>query len=86
MASAIYLLDHGYVRPQIMSEAIPFAEGGDGSGQSSDARLAWRLGRGYGTWWSGAVFHNRFTQFGRLMEPTTRACAEAWSDGMQTVR
>ncbi len=82
VASAISLRDQGYNQPLFMTEAIPFAEGGDGSGQSSDAALAWRLGRLYATEWQGAVFHNRFSQFNALMGPTTRSCAVSWSQGM----
>lgn len=60
-----------------MTEGNPF---GDSRGYSPFE--AWALGRAYSILWSLAVFHNRQSQGGQLMNSDTRACAEQWVKGM----
>lgn len=69
-------------RPLILDE--PPRMGTDGSGpEYADPRVCWQFARHYATECAGACFHSRSGQTGQLMDPLTRACAEAWSRGMK---
>jgi hypothetical protein len=68
--------------PLIIDE--PPRMGANGSGaEYADPVMCWKFARHYSTECGGAVFHSRSGQSGVLMDPTTRACAEAWSRGMK---
>lgn len=43
----------------------------------------WRYSRLLSTLCAGAVMHNFFGQRGQLMDPLTRECAKAWTEGMK---
>lgn len=60
-----------------MTEGNPF---GDDKGYNEFQ--AWCLGRGYSILWALAIFHNRQSQFGKLMTDKTAREAAAWSKGM----
>ncbi len=75
VASPIDLRLHG-ASMVWMTEGPPWDENGD-------PRMAWKLGRGYSVDWGLAVMHNRQSQRGQLMKPGTRACAQAWVEGMR---
>lgn len=60
-----------------MTEGNPF---GDSKGYSENQ--AWKLGRGYSIEWALAVFHNRQSQFGQLMNADTSRCAAQWVKGL----
>jgi len=56
----------------------------DGSApEYADPAVCWKFARHYATECSGAIFHARPGQRGQLMDPVTRACAEAWVRGMR---
>lgn len=59
-----------------MTEGNPF---GDGGGYT--APQAWKLGRGYSIEWALAVFHNRQSQRGQLMQEATATQAEQFERG-----
>lgn len=61
-----------------MTEGNPF---GDGNGYSETQ--AWQLGRGYSILWALAVFHDRQSQRGLLMNDDTARCGAAWAKGMK---
>lgn len=61
-----------------MTEGNPF---GDGNAYSE--HQAWMLGRAYSIDWGLAVFHNRQSQFGRLMNEDTSKAGAAWVKGME---
>jgi hypothetical protein len=60
-----------------MTEGMPF---GDPRGYSE--HQAWKLGRAYSIEWALAVFHNRSSQFGRLMDEVTYRKAAMFVKGM----
>ncbi len=74
-ASPINMRQHGYGMCW-MTEGIPFDA-------DSDPEYGRTLGAGYAVDWALAIFHNRQGQRGQLLQPGTRACAEAWQQGMR---
>lgn len=83
VASPVTLYHEGLDVPLIISEPIGFAEEARPGRRSDDPRLAWRLGRHYATECAGAVFHSDAGMRCELMGQVTRACAAAWTKGMQ---
>lgn len=80
VASAVFIRKTVNV-PLIIDE--PPRMGTDGSGaEYADPFTCWKFARHYATECAGAVFHSRAGQQGVVMDPQTRACAEAWSKGM----
>lgn len=81
VASPVYIYQSGFEVPLIIDE--PPRMGTDGSGpEYTNPDTCWAFARHYATECGGAVFHNRSGQRGQLMDPQTRACADAWSRGM----
>lgn len=68
--------------PLIIDE--PPRMGQDGSGPDyANPRVCYKFARHYSTECAGAVFHSRSGQRSEVMDPLTRACAEAWQRGMK---
>jgi len=68
--------------PLIIDE--PPRMGWDGSGDVYwDPNIVWKFARNYATMCGGAVFHNRKTMDGNLMDDLTKECAIAWTEGMK---
>jgi hypothetical protein len=83
VASATFLRSRGYTK-LVVDE--PPRMGTDGSGpEYADPRQCWEFARIYATEWAGAVFHSRAGQASRLMDDTTRACAQQWGRGFVDV-
>jgi len=73
---------NGLTGPLIIDE--PPRMGLDGSGpEYATPEMCYKFARHYATECGAAVFHSRPGQQGRVMDPTTRACAEAWQRGMR---
>jgi hypothetical protein len=66
-----------------MDEGLPFAEQTIEGKECADPQVAFNLGTIYGLYWAVAICHNRSSQRGQLMPPTTRACAEAFFKGVR---
>jgi hypothetical protein len=81
VASPVEIYKHRPLVPLVIDE--PARMGSEGSGaEYADPRNCWRFARHYATEAAGAVFHSRAGQRGQVMDPQTRACAEAWQKGM----
>lgn len=61
-----------------MTEGNPF-----GDSRAYSEFEAWKLGRAYSIEWALAVYHNRQSQFGKLMEDGTAKSGAAWVKGMR---
>ncbi len=61
-----------------MTEGNPFGDGG-----AYTAPQAWQLGRGYSIDWALAIYHNRQSQRGQLMQDATARTFEAFEQGMR---
>lgn len=83
VASAIELYEaQGYTAPLLIDEPGRMGTNAH-EARFTDPREVERYARLLSTLCAGAVMHNWFGQRGRLMDAHTRACAEAWTRGVQ---